>query len=65
MDSPYRFFFVAHSQEVADRVVSVAQRDPSVELEAYVATSESLIRIAQQKLETGTEIILCHGGTGS
>ena len=65
MDSPYRFFFVAHSQEVADKVAHVAQRDPSIELETYVATSDALLRVAQRKLDSGTEIILCHGGTGS
>lgn len=65
MDSPYRFFFVAHSQEVADKVAHVAQRDPSIELETYVATSDFLLQVAQQKLDSGAEIILCHGGTGS
>ena len=62
--TPYRFTLLAHSPDLVESVRAVADMD-GYTLEWKLINFDTAVPVARQCLEDGTEVVICHGGTGN
>ena len=62
--APFRLALVAHSPDVVDCVYQVAEKG-KYELQSHLVDFDSAVPVAQSCLESGAEVVICHGGTGN
>ena len=62
--TPYRLTLVAHSLDLVESVRAVADLN-GYTLDWRLVDFETAVPVASQCIEDGTEVVICHGGTGN
>ncbi|WP_353120296.1 sigma 54-interacting transcriptional regulator [Nitratidesulfovibrio sp.] len=61
---PYRFALLAHSPDVAESV-RLFVHDSGYDTQFRIVNFTTAVSVARECLQSGTEVVICHGGTGN